>query len=270
MNTSFVGSRSSCPANQSRRCFRTSERRCSSACAVFFKSDLVAIEEPPDHGGGETFAAIGDQPLLDFQQRHVRLAANEAEQIIAMGLDAARAAIPARRRRRNLSLGFEARHPSHGAGDTDPETLGRRVARHPAFHHRPHNAFAKIVRKRHNRRLLRADAAILNQNKTDSDDIDRIQSRSDAALAKPKNRTRSAASIAVKSGASMPFAIDLARSKSTATRRHCCGRRLSGQFRAHGHYSRNDRRFGLAAHIIARIRGAHWRACAPRSRFVGP
>ena len=181
MNTSFVGSRSSCPANQSRRCFRTSERRCSSACAVFFKSDLVAIEEPPDHGGGETFAAIGDQPLLDFQQRHVRLAANEAEQIIAMGLDAARAAIPARRRRRNLSLGFEARHPSHGAGDTDPETLGRRVARHPAFHHRPHNAFAKIVRKRHNRRLLRA-AVILNQNKTDSG-IENDSIRSDAALA---------------------------------------------------------------------------------------
>ena len=33
--------------------------------------------------------AIGDQPLLDFQKRHVRLAANEAEQIIAMGLNAA-------------------------------------------------------------------------------------------------------------------------------------------------------------------------------------
>ena len=48
----------------------------------------MAIEEPPDHGGGETFTAIGDQPLPDFQQRHVRLAANEAEQIIAMGLDA--------------------------------------------------------------------------------------------------------------------------------------------------------------------------------------
>jgi len=97
-----------------------------------------------------------------------------------MGLDAARAAIPARRRRRNLSLGFEARHPSHGAGDTDPETLGRRVARHPAFHHRPHNAFAKIVRKRHNRRLLRA-AVVLNQNKTDSG-TENDSIRSDAAL----------------------------------------------------------------------------------------
>jgi hypothetical protein len=36
MKTSFLGSRSSCPANQSRRSLTTSGRCCSSACAVFF------------------------------------------------------------------------------------------------------------------------------------------------------------------------------------------------------------------------------------------
>src|SRR5208337_3294836 len=67
----------------------------SSQYEPFFKSDLVAIEEAPDHGRGEALAAIGDQSLLDFQERHVRLTANETKQIIAMGLDAMGTAIPA-------------------------------------------------------------------------------------------------------------------------------------------------------------------------------
>jgi hypothetical protein len=46
----------------------------------------MAIEKAPKHGGRETLAAIGDQAFLDFQQRHVRPAANETEQIVAMGL----------------------------------------------------------------------------------------------------------------------------------------------------------------------------------------
>ena len=167
MNTRRVGSRSSCPANQSRRCFRTSERCCSSACADFFKSDLVAIEKAPKHGGRETLAAIGDQAVLDFHRCHVRLAANETEQIVAMRLDPTRATISSRWRRRDFALGRKARHPAHGAGDADPKTLGCRVARHATFHHRPHNAFAKIVRKRHPRRLLRT-APIFKQIKADS------------------------------------------------------------------------------------------------------
>src|SRR5260370_267216 len=75
--------------------------------------------------------------------------------------------ISPRRSRRDLALGFEARHPAHGAGDADPKTLGCRVARHATFHHRPHNAFAKIVGKRHPRRLLRT-ATIFKQIKADS------------------------------------------------------------------------------------------------------
>src|SRR5271166_6601519 len=46
-----------------------------------------------------------------------------------MRLDAAGPAIPARRSRRNLAAGAEALQPAHRAGDADPETLGRRVAR---------------------------------------------------------------------------------------------------------------------------------------------
>ena len=54
----------------------------------FSRSDPVTIEKTPEHGRRETLAAVGDQAFLYFQQRHIRLSANEAEQIIAMGLDA--------------------------------------------------------------------------------------------------------------------------------------------------------------------------------------
>jgi hypothetical protein len=125
----------------------------------------VAVEEPPNHGRGEALAAIGDQPLLDFQQRQVRLAAIEAEQVIPMGLDPSRPAVPTHRRRRDHTRGLEARRPAHRAGDAHAKTLGRPVARHPPFHHSIHNTFAKIVRKRHPRRLLRA-ASLKNHKPT--------------------------------------------------------------------------------------------------------
>jgi hypothetical protein len=54
----------------------------------------VTIEKAPEHGRREMLVAIGDQAFLYFQQRHVRLSANEAEQIIAMGLNATGTAIP--------------------------------------------------------------------------------------------------------------------------------------------------------------------------------
>ena len=96
---------------------------------------LMAIEKAPKHRGRKTLTAIGDQAFLYFQQRHVRSAANETEQIVAMGLDTTRTTISPRRSRRDLAFGFEACHPAHGAGDADPKTLGCRVARHAAFHH---------------------------------------------------------------------------------------------------------------------------------------
>src|SRR5271167_3295307 len=145
MNTSFLGSRSSCAPNHSWRRFKTSGRCCSSACAVFFECDLLPIVEAPDHRQRETLAAVGDQPLLDFQQRDVRLTTNETKQIFAMRLNAVRAPIPARRSRGNLAGGLEAPYPTDGASDADPETLGRRVARQADDDNSVHHTFAKIV-----------------------------------------------------------------------------------------------------------------------------
>src|SRR5208283_3141605 len=96
MKTSFVGSRSSCPANHSRRRFWTSARCCSSACAVFFKGDLVTVEETPQHGDRKALAAIGDQPLLYLEQRDVRAAPDP-----------------------------ERRSPPDGAGEISPVVLNR-------------------------------------------------------------------------------------------------------------------------------------------------
>jgi hypothetical protein len=59
----------------------------------------MAIEKAPKHGGRETLPAIGDQAFLDFQQRHVRTAANETEQIVAMGLYTTGTTISPRRSR---------------------------------------------------------------------------------------------------------------------------------------------------------------------------
>src|SRR5271157_3837076 len=50
MKTSFIGSRSSCPANHSRRRFCTSARCCSSACAVFFNALIAMCVETSDKG----------------------------------------------------------------------------------------------------------------------------------------------------------------------------------------------------------------------------
>ena len=45
------------------------------------------------------FAAIGDQPSLDFQQRDIGLTANESKKIVAVRWIPVRPLIPARRRR---------------------------------------------------------------------------------------------------------------------------------------------------------------------------
>lgn len=186
MKTSLKGSRSSCLANHSRRCFRTSGRCCSAACAVFFECDPVTVEETPKHGNREALAAIGDQALLDLQQRDVRRPADQAQQIAAMRLDPAGAAVAARRRRRNLAGGLKAPHPAHGARNAHVETLGRRIARQPALNDRLHYSSAKIIGKRHPRRLLRA-AGIMNQNFADSG-IPLDSLRSDTALARIMQR----------------------------------------------------------------------------------
>src|ERR1700746_1324974 len=93
MKTSFVGSRSSCPANHSRRRLCTYARCCSSACAVFFKGNLVTIEETPQHRARKALAAIGDQPFPDLEHRDIRPAPDQAQEIVAIRLDPAGAAI---------------------------------------------------------------------------------------------------------------------------------------------------------------------------------
>jgi hypothetical protein len=53
----------------------------------------MALEEAPEHGNRKALAAILDQALLDLERRDVRRAADQAEQIVALRLDAAGPAI---------------------------------------------------------------------------------------------------------------------------------------------------------------------------------
>jgi hypothetical protein len=53
----------------------------------------MAIEEAPEPGNREALAAILNQALLDLEQRDIRRAADQAEQIVALRLDTAGPAI---------------------------------------------------------------------------------------------------------------------------------------------------------------------------------
>src|SRR5271166_4796427 len=66
-----------------------------------------------------------------------------------MRLNAVRPAVPARCSRGDLAGRLEPPNPAYSAGDADPKTLGRRIARHAPFYYSAHNTFAKIVRKCH-------------------------------------------------------------------------------------------------------------------------
>ncbi len=112
----------------------------------------MTVEETPQHRDRKALAAIGDQPLLDLEQRHVRAAPDQAQQIVAMRLDPAGASVAARRRRRNLARGLEPLHPAHCARYAHFEMRGRLIARQPAQDHRLNHALAKIVGKTHPRR----------------------------------------------------------------------------------------------------------------------
>ena len=58
----------------------------------------MTVEETPQHGDGKALAAILNQALLDLEQREIRAAPNQAQEIVAMRLDPAGAAIAPRRR----------------------------------------------------------------------------------------------------------------------------------------------------------------------------
>ena len=104
---------------------------------------------------------------MDLEHGNVRRAADQAHEVIVMGFDPPGAAIAARGLGRNLPRRLELLHPAHRARDADLEKPGRRVARQPVLNDSPHHPFAKIVRKRHPRRLLLA-AGIINQISADS------------------------------------------------------------------------------------------------------
>jgi hypothetical protein len=123
----------------------------------------VTVEEAPQHRNREALAAIFDEALLDLQKRDVRRAADHAEQIVALRFDAAGAAIASRRLGRNLPRGLITLHPAHRARYAHVETLGGRIARQPARNNRLYHPLAKIIGKRHPRRLPPA-AGIMNQN----------------------------------------------------------------------------------------------------------
>jgi len=125
----------------------------------------VTIEETPDHRRGEALAAIGDQPVLDFQQRDIRLAANKPEQIVAMRFDPGRAVIPARGSGGHFACGQETMSPTDRAGDADREAFRRCVSGHTALENGLNHSFAKIFGMRHQSRLRNA-ARDMNHKQT--------------------------------------------------------------------------------------------------------
>ena len=96
----------------------------------FFQSDLVAVEETPDHGRREVFAAIGDRPPLDFQQRDIGLTANETREDSrdALRSDATVDSRPSA----NVAVAMK-RQTSERRSLYHAKTFGRRIARHPSF-----------------------------------------------------------------------------------------------------------------------------------------
>ena len=79
MNTNAVESSRCCWRIQRRRARATSARFCSLAYRLFFKADVVTLEEAPDGG-----AAALDPPLVhrrdDFLQRQIRLLLDQGQQ----------------------------------------------------------------------------------------------------------------------------------------------------------------------------------------------
>ena len=126
----------------------------------------MAILKAPKHGGRETFAAIADQAFLGFQQRHVRPPANEAEQIVAMGLDTTGTTISPVAAGEISPLVLKRATQRTALAMLTPKRLAAALCDMP-LPPPPHNAFAKILGKRHPRRPLRA-ATIFKQIKADS------------------------------------------------------------------------------------------------------
>jgi len=145
MNTNRRGSRSGCRTNQAWRRAATSGRSCSAACAVFFKADPSALEEPPQGADAHRYAALAQQGL-QLGQRHIRPLFHLAQKIASLRLDPARTAVPALRPGADLALIPPPANPTDRAGNTHPKTRRRLSSGCPRLN-RLDNTNPKIVRK---------------------------------------------------------------------------------------------------------------------------
>jgi len=87
------------------------------------------------------------QTVADFNQRQIRFAPMQPQQIISMRLDAPRSLVAAHRQRRTASALAQSRHPPDRAGETHPEPLRRRPATHALLANRRNHPLAQIHRQ---------------------------------------------------------------------------------------------------------------------------
>lgn len=96
MKISRAGSSSGWASNHASRLLATSGLSCSLACAVFFECQAAAVEERPDLVDAGARAALGDQPLPDFDDGDVVLLRDATEDRLAMGVELRAFRLPAR------------------------------------------------------------------------------------------------------------------------------------------------------------------------------
>src|SRR3954469_2076817 len=118
--TSLSGSRSIWPSNQSRRCFRTSGRSCSEACAVFFTRQVMAHKEAPQRSVTEVKVSSGKLGT-QFLDGHVPPRLEHSQDQLRVCFDRGAAPVPTQRPRPQMSrLPFQCT-PTANTGSADLE-----------------------------------------------------------------------------------------------------------------------------------------------------
>lgn len=103
MKTRRAGSSPLWLCRQACRAAATSGRACSAACAVFFKTDAMPVEEPPDRRDRRRQPALAE-PGADLLQRQIGRLGDQLQKPLAMPLDRRRTAIAALRHHACTSL----------------------------------------------------------------------------------------------------------------------------------------------------------------------
>jgi hypothetical protein len=111
MKTRRSGSRSGWLSNQSRRCFRTSGRSCSTACPVFFARQAMALEESRERRGRSGDAALG-QAGAELFEALVALRLERSRDDRVLRFDPARPGVTALRFGREAARSASRRIPS--------------------------------------------------------------------------------------------------------------------------------------------------------------